>query len=323
MTPASAAVRLTDFEPEVDDFAEDVQRGLAATPKQLHPKYFYDAAGSKLFDRICATPEYYPTRTEIAIMERYAGEMAALAGPRVRLVEFGSGSSVKTRLLLAHLEQPVAYMPVDISRDHLMDVAKELAAAYPQVQVLPICADFTTPFTLPEPKRHPARTLVYFPGSTIGNFEPAEALGLLRRIANLAGDHGGVLIGADLQKDIGVLETAYNDADGITAAFNFNLLSRINEELGGDFDPQRFRHHAFYNEDLNRIEMHLESLAEQTVTVAGQSYDFAAGETIHTESSHKYTEPQFAQLAAAAGMRVRHVWKDDDGLFSVQYLETI
>ena len=189
--------------------------------------------------------------------------------------------------------------------------------------MLPICADFTTTFTLPEPKRHPARTLVYFPGSTIGNFEPAEALGLLRRIARLAGDHGGVLIGADLQKDIAVLETAYNDADGITAAFNFNLLSRINEELGGDFDPQLFRHHAFYNEEFNRIEMHLESLAEQTVTVAGQSYDFAAGETIHTESSHKYTEPQFAQLAAAAGMRVRHVWKDDDGLFSVQYLETI
>ncbi len=323
MTRASAAVRLTDFEPEMDNFADDVHRGLAATAKKLHPKYFYDAAGSQLFERICATEEYYPTRTEIAIMERYAGEMAALAGPRVRLVEFGSGSSVKTRLLLAQLEQAVAYMPVDISRDHLMEVAKELAAAYPDVEVLPICADFTATFTLPEPKRHPARTLVYFPGSTIGNFEPAEALGLLRRIARLAGDHGGVLIGADLQKDIAVLEAAYNDAGGVTAAFNFNLLSRINNELGGDFDPRRFRHRAFYNEELNRIEMHLESLAGHTVTVAGRSYDFTAGETIHTESSHKYTEPQFAQLAAAAGMRVGQVWKDDDGLFSVQYLEKI
>lgn len=323
MTPATAAVRLTDFEPEVDDFDADVRRGLSATPKKLHPKYFYDAAGSKLFERICATPEYYPTRTEIAIMEQYAADMAALAGPRVRLVEFGSGSSVKTRLLLAELDDPVAYMPVDISRDHLMDVAAELAAAYPAVEVLPICADFTSKFTLPEPARKPARTLVYFPGSTIGNFEPAEALVLLRRIAKLAGDHGSVLIGADLQKDVAVLETAYNDAAGITEAFNFNLLTRINNELGGDFDPANFRHRAFYNRDRHRIEMHLESVIEQIVTVGGARYHFDAGETIHTESSHKYTDAQFAQLAAAAGMRVSRVWKDDDGLFSVQYLETI
>lgn len=323
MSFSSAAVRLTDFEPETGDFANDVRAGLSAQPKTLHPKYFYDAAGSRLFERICATPEYYPTRTEIAIMERYAGEMAALAGPGVRLVEFGSGSSVKTRLLLAQLIEPVAYMPVDISREHLMEVAAELAAAYPAVEVLPICADFTSVFTLPEPARKPARTLVYFPGSTIGNFEPREALGLLRRIAALAGEQGGVLIGADLQKDVEVLETAYNDAEGVTAAFNFNLLTRINEELGGDFDLDRFRHRAFYNPDLNRIEMHLESVTDQTVTIAGDRYTFAAGETVHTESSHKYTEPQFAQLAAAAGMRVVQVWKDDDALFSVQFLETI
>jgi dimethylhistidine N-methyltransferase len=315
------AVRLTDFEPALDDFAEAVRKGLAVRPKSIQPKYFYDAAGSKLFDQICLTPEYYPTRTELAIMRVHTPTIAALVGPRVRLVEFGSGSSMKTRLLLSHLTDVTSYMPVDISRDHLMEAAVDLAAAYPSVEVLPICADFTGEFTLPEPKRKPARTLVYFPGSTIGNFEPAETQALLRRMAALAGQDGALLIGADLQKDTTVLEAAYDDTQGVTAAFNLNLLKRINNELDGDFDLTRFRHRALYNSSAHRIEMYLESLDDQTVTVGGSRFDFVAGETIHTESSHKYTDKQFEEFAATTGMRVTRVWKDADRLFSVQYLE--
>jgi L-histidine N-alpha-methyltransferase len=315
------SVRLTDYEPGFDNFAEDVRRGLSANPKSIQPKYFYDAAGSELFDQICATPEYYPTRTEASIMRAYGAEMAARVGPDTRLVEFGSGSSIKTRVLLEHLENVSSYMPIDISRGHLMEVATKLAAAYPAVEVLPICADFTSHFTLPRSKREPSRTLVYFPGSTIGNFGPEEAQALLRQMAALAGQDGALLIGADLQKDVAVLEAAYDDAQGVTAAFNLNLLKRINNELDGDFDLTRFRHRASYNASAHRIEMYLESLDDQTVTVSGSRFECAAGEFIHTESSHKYTDRQFEEFAAATGMRVTKVWKDADRLFSVQYLE--
>jgi L-histidine Nalpha-methyltransferase len=309
-----------DLAPARARFRADVLRGLRRPHKRLPCKYFYDGAGSHLFDRICELPEYYPTRTELALLRAHAPAMAQCLGPNCLVVEYGSGSGVKTRLLLDALDRPAAYLPVDIAREHLERSAGELAAEYPGLKVLPVCADFTRPFALAPGTPPAARRAVYFPGSTIGNFGPRAARRLLRGMARLVGPGGAVLIGVDLKKDPRVLEAAYDDATGVTAEFNKNLLTRINRELGADFRPDRFGHHALYNPTYGRIEMHLISHRRQVVQMAGERIDFAEGEGIHTENSYKYTVRGFQDLAAGAGLRARQVWTDDRRWFSVQYL---
>ena len=313
LSTAGSLARFTDA------FRADVLRGLRATAKELPCKYFYDVAGSLLFDRICDLDEYYLTRTELEIMRRHAPEMAALLGRKCLLIEYGSGSSVKTRLLLDHLPEPAAYIPVDISEEHLRRAAGRLAEEYPGVPVLPLAADFTQPLLLPGNGRRPARRVVYFPGSTIGNFVPAEAGALLRRTAELCGPGGGLLLGADLKKDPALLHAAYNDRQGVTAAFNLNLLVRINRELGADFHVDQFWHHAFYHPGEGRIEMHLVSRRDQPVHLAGETFALAEGESIRTEYSYKYSPADLGELAASAGFEVRRAWCDECRYFTVQW----
>ncbi|HZZ84716.1 MAG TPA: L-histidine N(alpha)-methyltransferase [Anaeromyxobacteraceae bacterium] len=301
-------------------FAADFVAGLSRARKELPAKYFYDERGSRLFDLICELPEYYPTRTELDIMEERAGEMAARLGPRCLVIEYGSGSSLKTRVLLRHLERPAGYVPVDISRGPLLAAAAALRERFPEVPIRPVCGDFTADLPLPLEGLHPARRAVYFPGSTIGNFHPAEAVGLLRHIAAQVGRGGALLIGVDLRKEPGVLEAAYNDRLGVTAAFNLNLLTRANAELGANFHLDRFRHRAFFDRVRSRIEMHLVSVGRQEVHALGRTFRFEDGETIHTESSYKYGPGEFMDLAARAGLRQEALWLDDDRLFSVQLL---
>jgi dimethylhistidine N-methyltransferase len=298
-------------------FQSDVLAGLGKTSKQLPCKYFYDARGSELFDRICRLDEYYLTRSELAIMDRYASEMGAQIGSGVMLVEYGSGSSVKTRYLLDALPDAVAYVGVDVSGQHLQRAARELARDYPRIEILSVCADFTEDFILPSSKRPATHTAVYFPGSTIGNFVPDQAAELLDRIARLCGQDGGLLIGIDLKKDPVMIEAAYNDRAGVTAQFNLNLLHRINCELGADFDLDRFSHRASYNGELGRIEMYLVSRVAQVVTIGNQKIEFAAGEMICTEYSHKYTVHEFASIAAASGLALHREWMDQNRHFAV------
>lgn len=317
------ALPLIDLAPVADDLLRDALAGLTRPAKTLPCKYFYDDLGSDLFDQICALPEYYPTRTELAISRQHAAEMATACGPHVRLLELGSGSSTKTRVLLDHLRSPAAYLPVDIARDFLRASANAIAAAYPELPVQPVCADFTGPLAEPLAGHHTLsarRTIVYFPGSTIGNFADPDAVALLTNIAALLGDHGGLLIGVDLRKDIATLERAYNDSQGVTAAFNKNLLVRLNRELAADFAVEQFTHHAHYDREFGRIEMQLISRRAQQVHLAGHRIAFREDEPIVTEHSHKYTLTGFAALAAAANLHVRQVWTDRDQLFSVQYL---
>lgn len=311
---------LHDCAPRLDDFAAEVRHGLSQDQKTLPCKFFYDQRGSELFDRICEQPEYYPTRTEAAIMRAHGREMAAAVGSWARIVEYGSGSSLKTRLLLDHLPCPSAYLPMDISREHLMQAAARLASAYPHVEVLPVCADYTQPFTLPQGSQPAARTVIYFPGSTIGNFHPAHAEQFLMEMGKIAGPSGGLLIGVDLRKSPQALELAYNDQKGVTAEFNWNLLARINRELGADFVRAQWEHYAFYNEGAGRIEMHLMSLCDQQVQIEGEDIAFAQDETIWTECSYKYSLDGFAMLAERAGWQVQQAWTDPAALFSVQYL---
>ncbi len=304
-----------------EDFKQDVLRGLSACPKRLPCKHFYNERGSQLFDQICELEEYYLTRTEQRIMERYAGEMGEQIGPGVMLVEYGSGSSQKTRILLDHLPDPVAYVPVDISARHLSKAASRIAADYAHVDVLPVCADFTKPFPLPKSNRAPTHVAVYFPGSTIGNLLPAQAETLLAQISHLCGHAGGLLIGVDLQKDRQVLEAAYNDRRGVTSEFNLNLLHRIDRELvDSEIDVSQFEHHAFYNDARGRIEIYLRSRCEQTVQIAEREFRFAAGELVHTEYSHKYTIDGFAKLAQKAGLTLRKAWTDEREYFAVLHL---
>jgi dimethylhistidine N-methyltransferase len=302
-------------------FRDDVLAGLGATAKSLPCKYFYDEQGSALFEQICELPEYYPTRTELAIMRSEARRMAEEIGPDALVVEFGSGSSTKTRLLLDQLQRPAGYVPVDISGAHLEASAAALRAEYPRLEVVPIAGDFTRTFELPDSLCAVAkRIVVYFPGSTIGNFTTIQAEQLLGSIAALVGPGGGLLIGADLVKATDVLERAYDDAQGVTAAFNLNLLARINRELGADFQTEHFRHVARYDEARARIEILIESLREQQVRIDGHSIRFEAGEHILTEYSHKYTLNGFAALARVAGFEVARAWSDPESRFSVQYL---
>lgn len=310
---------LANLPPAVEAFRADVLAGLSRRPRRLPCKYFYDQRGSELFDRICELDEYYPTRTELWIMRAFAAEMAQAIGPGACLVEFGSGSSMKTRLLLDVLSDLSAYVPVDISSEHLQNTSLRLAADYPALAIRPLCADFTDAVSLPWSQLRATKRVVYFPGSTIGNFRPRPAQRLLARIARLAGQGGGVLIGIDLLKDRRLLEAAYNDTARLTAEFNLNMLVRINRELAGTFDLAAFRHRATYNSAQGRIEMHLASTRQQTVLVGNNRFHFESGETICTEHSHKYTVEQFAALATPAGLRLRHTWTDLHRWFAVLY----
>ena len=309
--------------PERRIFLEDVRAGLTAERKSLPCKYFYDARGSKLFDRICELEEYYLTRTEICVMQAHIGSIVDALGERCTLVEYGSGSSRKTRILLDHLIDPVAYVPVDIARSHLEASAAQLREEYPAMPVFPVCADYSSHVKLPEVPAAADNVVVYFPGSTIGNMDHAQATEFLERIAALTGRHGGLLIGVDLEKDPAVLEAAYNDREGVSAAFNKNVLRRANCELGTDFNLSEFKHRATYNEQEHRIESHLVSLSRQNVVVDGISVQFDINETIHTENSYKYSLERFAALARDSGFAVEQVWTDDRDYFSVQFLRPV
>lgn len=306
-----------------DRFGRDLLAGLAQVPRSISPKYFYDVAGSALFDRICELPSYYPTRTELRILAECAPDIVAHMGPRADLVEFGAGSLRKVRLLLDVFDAasaPRRYVPVDISGAHLEAAAQCLRAEYPQLVVQPVVADYTQSLVLPDPQGDMGRRVGFFPGSTIGNFQPTEALAFLALAARLL-QGGGLLVGVDLVKDPATLHAAYNDAEGVTAAFNLNLLRRANRELGANFDLEAFTHHAFYHPHLQRIEMHLVSRCAQTVVAAGEAFEFAEGETIHTENSHKFTVDGFRALATRAGFCPGPVWLDPDRLFSVHWLQ--
>ncbi len=319
-TGVGAVAEFVDLEPVIEDFATAVVTGLARTPKTLPCKFFYDQAGSELFSRICELDEYYPTRTEIGLLRRIAPRVAELVGPDCHLIEFGSGDGIKVRLLLEAMTSPARYTAVDISRDHLRRSAEQLAGLFPDIEIAAVCADYTRPFDVPSPTARPdAKRVGFFPGSTIGNFTPDEAVGFLESASRLL-DGGDLVIGVDLKKDSARLNAAYNDAEGVTAAFNLNLLVRVNRELGGDFDVAAFDHRAHYDAAAGRIEMHLISRRAQTVTIGDQRFGFAAGETIHTENSYKYAITEFHEIAAAAGFPALECWTDADNLFSIHYL---
>ncbi|WDQ15387.1 L-histidine N(alpha)-methyltransferase [Rhodopirellula sp. P2] len=299
------------------DAVVELHRGFFSDQPSLPSKYFYDQSGSELFDEICELDEYYPTRTEASIMGACVDAMVEAIGPAGRLIEYGSGSSLKTRLLLEHMHADVTYVPVDISGDYLEQVAEKLRLEFPRRRIAPIAADFTRPFQLPSSRARQARDVVYFPGSTIGNFGPAFAASLLSQMRNQVGTGGGLLIGFDLQKDPAVLEAAYDDRRGITALFNLNLLRHLNRVAGGDFDLKGYRHIALYNDRDHRIEMHLESCHEQSVTLAGRTRTLSKSERILTELSHKYTIDGFTEMAAASGWQREQIWTDTNEYFAV------
>ena len=304
---------------ESSDFLADILAGLSSDPRTLPCKYFYDEQGAALFQKICELPEYYITRTEIDILDRNRTDIASQLGPRVELIGLGTGAGTKTRILIEALDKPAVYMPVDISEKQLYESAALFRKVFPDLEVLPVCADYLQPVVLPTPRRNPSRKIVYFPGSTLGNFEPDEAADFLRRIGRLCGDGGGLLIGVDLQKDRAVIEAAYNDSQGVTAEFNLNLLVRANRELGADFDLQRWRHRAIYNSSEGRIEMYLISETPQVVHIDGRAFSFQVGEKILTEYSYKHTPESFAKLANSAGFEFQRMWTDERRLFGVFY----
>lgn len=317
----AAPAFLLDRHPPRDDFAADVLEGLSRPQKRIPPKYFYDARGSELFERICRTPEYYVTRTELGLLSEIGPDVAAIAGRGATVIEFGSGSDAKIRRLLDALSDPCAYVAIDISRSALERAIEDLARDYGDLTVGGICADFGAPVELPaEALSGGGKRLAFFPGSTIGNMERPRARQFLADVRRMLEPGDGFLIGVDLRKSRDILDLAYNDAEGITAAFNLNVLHRINRELDGTIDLDRFRHHAFYNEDEGRIEMHLRSTADQRFAVAGQEISMARGETIHTENSYKYSMPEFVEAAESAGFRAVRSWRDRKGLFSLHYL---
>lgn len=316
----NAVLKLTDLQPTPDDITGDVLAGLARTPKRLPSKYFYDRRGSELFEEITRQPEYYLTRVELALLAASAREIAAAVGPRAHVVEYGSGSGRKTRLLLDAIEDPVAYTPIEISRSALLASVERLDREFGDVEVLPVCADFTQPVPLPEPEREADHALVFFPGSTLGNFTDAEAVRLMRAMRQTMGGRGGALIGIDLQKSPAIIAPAYNDANGVTARFTLNLLARLNRDIGSDFDLGGFDHRAVYVEDAGRIETFLVSRRAQDVEVEGQRFHFGAGEAMQVEYSQKYTDAGFAALAAEAGLRIAHRWNDPRDWFGLRLL---
>jgi len=300
-------------------FLEDVIAGLSLPQKTVPPKYFYDAAGSKLFERICRLPEYYLTRAELALTKKNLASIARFAGKGCTVIEYGSGESIKTRMLLRGL-RPAAYVAVDISPVALLGAVRRLSRAFPRLNITGLAGDFSRPLKIPAFEGM-QRRVVYFPGSTIGNLTPGEAHAFLRMTRGQVGPRGAMLVGVDLKKDPGVLHAAYNDSRGVTAAFNLNLLARINRELGGDFELRRWRHYAFYNAPLGRIEMHLASLTRQTVNVGNHRFAFAQGETIHTENSYKYSAQEFRALAASGGFAAPKLWMDKKEQFALFGLE--
>ena len=302
------------------DFLDTVREGLRRRPRSIPPKFFYDAHGSRLFDLICSTPEYYPTRTETGILERFGAQMADMIGSSCVLIELGSGSASKTPLLLRHLSNDSVYVPIDICEPHLLQSTQRLQAKFPGLRMQPVCADYTQMSALELDGGKNQRRVVFFPGSTIGNYTPNEAVQLLRQVAQLVGDDGALLIGVDCKKSPGLLNAAYNDAIGHTAAFNLNLLVRIQRELGAQLDPSGFTHYAYYNEEEGRIEMHLVSQRRQSILLDGESFQFEEGESIHTENSYKYTAQEFQQLSKSAGWQPKMLWSDREGLFHVHYL---
>jgi len=308
--------------PESADFLTDVVAGLSSNPRTIPCKYFYDERGAALFQKICELPEYYVTRTEIDILDRHRADIASQLGPGIELIGLGTGAGTKTRILIAALENPAVYIPVDISKKQLRQSTTLFRKIFPNLEILPVCADYLQPVVLPSPRHKPARNIVYFPGSTIGNFVPDEAIEFLRRIANVCRGGGGLLIGADLKKDPHVLEAAYNDSAGVTAQFNLNLLKRINRELGADFDLDQWRHRAIYNATAGRIEMHLISEIDQSVHLNEHRFHFRRGEKIITEFSYKYAPDEFAALAARVGFNFGRMWTDDARLFGVFYFVT-
>jgi len=306
--------------PDENEFLATVRTALRRQPRAIPPKYFYDARGSELFDLICNTPEYYPTRTETGILDEFGAEMAARLGTSCVLVELGSGSATKTPLLLRHLAEDAAYVPIDICEPHLLQSTQRLGMLFPEMHMHPLCADYTR---LPAVKLDGytgRRRVIFFPGSSIGNCTPAEVVQLLQHAAQLAGPGGAMLVGVDSKKSPDVLNAAYNDAAGYTAAFNLNLLARMQRELGAQLDPDGFEHRAFYNGGLGRMEMHLVSRRKQVIQLGDETFHFDVGETIHTENSYKYTAHEFQQLARAAGWHPKMLWTDRAGLFNVHYL---
>ena len=298
---------------------QEIVAGLLQDEKMISPKYFYDERGSQLFDQITTLPEYYPTETELGIMRESIAQIATLIGPQASLIEYGSGSSLKTRVLLEHLNDQAVYVPVDISEEHLLESARQIRSEFPDLEVLPVVADFTKRFQLPDPTVMPLRNIVYFPGSTIGNFTHAAACELLKVMYHEAGENGAMLIGVDLQKDPSVIERAYNDSAGVTAKFNLNMLRHLNREFGSDFDLDSWEHDAHYNQSEGRVEIRLVNAKQQTVNINGNSIVVEQGEGILTEYSHKYTLQGFAEMAQGAGFKVKRVWTDPNTHFSVQY----
>jgi dimethylhistidine N-methyltransferase len=305
-----------------NDFLKDVIEGLGKNPKTLKPKYFYDNRGAQLFTEICTTPEYYPTRTEIKILNQNAEDIASQIGDNTALIEYGSGALEKIKILLNFLKEPVGLIPVDISEDQLFVSAKNLENLYPNLEILPVAADFTKPIPIPGFSQPPKKYLAFFPGSTIGNFEPDLAIQFLQGVTKTIGLDGLLLIGFDLKKDIETLLAAYDDQRGITASFNKNLLSRVNGELGGNFNLNTFEHVARYNENKGRIEMHLKSTTEQTVSINKELFEFLEGETIHTENCYKFTKESFTAMSSKAGLSPVKTWTDDKNLFAVMLLRT-
>jgi len=321
-----APPRLIDLEPQPDEVRAEALEGLRQTPRRLPSRFFYDAAGAELFERICLLPEYYLTRTEISILRARLPEMAAEIGPGARVVEFGSGSGEKTELLLRALIEPSEYLPIDLSREQLVEFSRRVAALHPELRVTAICADWNEELRLPRSGAH-RRTLVFFPGSSLGNLDAPQAVGFLSRAARLAGSGGALLLGADLRKEVPVMLRAYDDAQGVTAAFNRNLLVRLNRECGADFDLAAFAHRAVWNQEAGRVEMHLVSGRDQVVffpdsgTDEAESVPLRDGEAIVTEHSHKYEVAQLEELAAAAGWKARRRWMDAESAFGAFLFE--
>lgn len=316
----AALAALTDLRPSAAAVEREVLAGLARTPRRLPSKYFYDARGSALFEAITRQPEYYLTRAELALLEASLADISCTVGPRAHVVEYGSGSGRKTDLLLDALVEPVAYTPIEISRTALLESVAKLGADHPGIEMLPVCADFTHAVELPEPTRTPSRTLVFFPGSTLGNFEAADASALLRAMRTTMGAGGAALIGIDMVKSKSIIDAAYNDAAGVTAEFTLNLLTRLNRDIGSDFDVHAFRHQAGFVPERSRIETTLVSLKPQSVRVAGREFRFAPGEAMLVEFSHKYSDDDFEALAGNAGLAVTRAWNHAQHAFGLRLL---
>ncbi|WP_254566256.1 L-histidine N(alpha)-methyltransferase [Oscillatoria sp. HE19RPO] len=316
--------RFYDLQPKISNFPDEVLAGLSKQQKQIPPKFFYDEYGSKIFDQICELEEYYPTRTEFGILQQHSSDIADEIGENSLIIEYGSGSSKKIGFLLDSLIKPLIYMPIDISRQHMLSASKTIADKYPNLKVLAVYADYTTEMLLPEYAISSVqKKVIFFPGTTIGNLEPEEAIQLLKRSATIVGSGGGMLIGFDMKKDPQILHAAYNDSKGVTAAFNMNLLTRINRELDADFNLNSFNHYALFNVKKGRIEMHLVSLEDQIISVADRKFKFIEGESIHTENSYKFSMEEIKKMSEECGFKLVKVWSDNNNYFSICYLSVV